>query len=157
MSDHFQGWAASNRILLEPSTLYHQQTDGQSEIVNQEVVTIVPAYEIEADQWVKKLEEIPLRLNSTCNWSRRRSPFHTLYAFTLRFGLPQMHYPLNKVVAHTDRHVQLTNILKQANERQSLQANKRSNQPPRCKIAQKVMLLLHSINLPNVNQKMKSR
>ena len=43
MSDHFQAWAASKGILLEPSTAYHQQTDGQTEIVNKVVVTIVRA------------------------------------------------------------------------------------------------------------------
>ena len=55
MSDHFQAWAASKGILLEPATTYHQQTDGQTEIVNEEVVNMVHACESEGDQWVKKL------------------------------------------------------------------------------------------------------
>ena len=58
MSDHFQAWPASQGILLEPSTVYHQQTDGQPAIVNTEVVTIVRACEFEGDQWVKTLPEI---------------------------------------------------------------------------------------------------
>ena len=68
-----------------------------------------------------------------------------------------MPYPLNKIVADTDRHVQVTDNLMLAKERQSLQANRRSNQPPRWKIGQKVMLSLQNINLPNVNKKMKPR
>ena len=46
MSYHFQAWAASKGILLEPSTTYHQQTDGQTAIVNKAVVTIVRACEL---------------------------------------------------------------------------------------------------------------
>ena len=64
MSDHFQGWAALKGILLEPSTAFHQQTDGTTEIVNKEVVTIVRACELERDQCVKKLPELQLKLNS---------------------------------------------------------------------------------------------
>ena len=155
MSDHFQGWAASKGILLEPSTAYQQQTDGQTEIVNKEVVTIVRACELEGDQWVKKLPEIQLKLNSRYNSSRGSSPFHTVYGFTPRFGLAQMPYPVNKIVADTDRHAQVTHNLKIAKERQSFQANKRSNQPPRWKIGQKVMLSSQNINLRHVNKKMK--
>ena len=104
MSDHFQAWAASKGILLKPSTAYQQQTDGQTEIVNKEVVTIVRACQLEGDQGVKKLPEIQLKLNSRCNSSRGSSPFHTLYEFTPRFGQAQMPYPLDKIVVHTDRH-----------------------------------------------------
>jgi len=34
MSDYFKDWAAGKGIKLEPSTAYHPQTDGQSEIAN---------------------------------------------------------------------------------------------------------------------------
>ena len=53
MSHHFQSWAASNRILLEPSTACQQETDGQTEIVSKEVLSIVRAYELEVDQCVR--------------------------------------------------------------------------------------------------------
>ena len=157
MSDHLQAWAASKGILLEPSTAYHQQTDGQTEIVNKEVVTIVRACKLEGDQWVKKLPQIQLKLNSRYNSSRGSSPFHTLYRFTPKFGQAQMLYPLNKIVADTARHTQVTRKLKLTKERQSFQANRRRNQPPRWKIGQKVMLSSQNINLPNVNKKMKPR
>ena len=157
MSDHFQAWAASKGIRLEPSTAYYQPTDGQTEIVNTEVVTIVYACEFEGDQWAKKLPEIQLKPNSRYNLSRGSSPFHTLYIFIPRFSQAQMAYPLNEIVAEPDRHAQVTNNLKQATERQSFQANERRNQPSRWKIGPKVILSSQNINLPNVNQKMKAR
>ena len=157
MSDHFQGWAASQGMLLERSRAYQQQTDSQTEIVNTVVVTIVRACELEGDQWVKNLPEIQLKLNSSYNSSRSSSAFHTLYGFRATFSQEQMPYPLNKIVAESDRHAQLTNDLKRTKKRQSFQANKRRNQALRWKIAQKVMLSSQNINLPNVNKKMKPR
>ena len=63
MADHFLAWAAYKGILLEPSTAYHQQTDGQTVLANKEVVTIGRACELEGDQWVKELPEIQLEVN----------------------------------------------------------------------------------------------
>ena len=114
MSYHFQAWAATKGILLQPSTAYYQQTDGQTEIVNKEVVTGVCAYELEGDQCVKKLPEIQLTLNNRYSSSRGSSQFHTLYRFTPRFGQAQMSYPFNQIVAEPDRHAQVTNNLKLA-------------------------------------------
>ena len=49
MLDHFHAWAASKGILLEPLTAYYQQTDGQTNIFNKEVVSIVRGCELNAD------------------------------------------------------------------------------------------------------------
>ena len=157
MSDHLQAWAASTGIRLAPSSAYHQHTDGQREIVNTQVVTIVRACELEADQWVKKLPEIQQRLNSRYNSLRGSSPFHTLHGFTARFDQAQMLYHNNKIIAESDRHGEVTNNLKLVKERQSFQANKRRNQAPKWKIGQQLMLSTQNMNLPNVNKKMKPR
>ena len=156
-SYHFQAWAASKGILLEASPAYYQQTDGQTEIVNMEVVTIVRACELEGDQWVKKLPEIQPKLNSRYNLSRGSSPFHTLYGFTRRFGQAQMPYPLYKIVVDTDRHAAVTNNLSLGKEGQSCQVKQIRNQLSRCKLVQNVILSSQNINLPNVNKKMKPR
>ena len=105
MSGHFLALATSKRILSEPWTAYHYQTHGQTEIVNQEVVTIVCACEFDGYQGVKKLPAIQVRQNSRYDSSHSGSPFDTLYGFTPRFGEAQMAYTLNKRVAETDRHV----------------------------------------------------
>ena len=68
-----------------------------------------------------------------------------------------MRYPLNKIVADTDRHARVTDNLRLAKEYHFFQANKRRNLPPRWKIAQKVILSSQNIHYPNVNKKMKPR
>ena len=68
-----------------------------------------------------------------------------------------MPYSLNKIAVDSDRHAEVTKNLTIAKDRQSFQANKRRDQPPRWKIGQKVMVSSQNINLPNVNKKMKPR
>ena len=56
-----------------------------------------------------------------------------------------------------DRHAQVTTNVKMVTEQQLFQATERTNQPPRCKIAQKAMLSSQNINLPNINKIMITR
>ena len=68
-----------------------------------------------------------------------------------------MPYPPNKILPDTDRHAKVTKNLRLAKERTRFQANKRRSQPTRWKSGQKVMFLSDTIDLPNVNKKMKPR
>ena len=52
MWDYFHAWADYKGILLEPSTACQQQTDGHTEIIREDVVTLVHAYELEEDAWI---------------------------------------------------------------------------------------------------------
>jgi len=58
MSDHFKDWAARKGIKLEPSTAYHCQTDGQSEIANKAILLATRACNVEGKEWLCKLSEI---------------------------------------------------------------------------------------------------
>jgi len=58
MSDHFKDWAVRKGIKLEPSTAYHPQTDGQSEIANKVILQVTREFKVEGNEWLHKLSEI---------------------------------------------------------------------------------------------------
>jgi len=64
MSDHFKDWAARKGIKLEPSTAYHPQTDGQSELANKAILQAIRGCKVEENEWLHKLSENQLKLNS---------------------------------------------------------------------------------------------
>jgi len=64
MSDYSKDWAARKGIKLEPSTTYHPQTDGQSEIANKAILQAARACKVEGNEWLHKLSKIHLKLNS---------------------------------------------------------------------------------------------
>jgi len=49
-SDHFQDWELRKRIKLEPSTMYHPQTEGQSEIANKRILQSAQACKVEGNE-----------------------------------------------------------------------------------------------------------
>jgi len=51
-SFHFMNLTARKGIKLEPCTSYHQQADGQTEIVNKEILQVAQACNAEGDKWL---------------------------------------------------------------------------------------------------------
>jgi len=49
MLDNFKDWVARKGIKLEPSTAYHPQTDGQSEIANKAILQAARACKVEGN------------------------------------------------------------------------------------------------------------
>ena len=47
ISLHFEIWSTSNRIKLKSATICYSQTDGQSEIVNKEIIQAVKGCKLE--------------------------------------------------------------------------------------------------------------
>jgi len=64
MSDHFKDWAGRKGIKLEPSTAHHPQADGQAEMVNKAIVFAMAACKVKGNEWLHKLPEIQLKVNS---------------------------------------------------------------------------------------------
>ena len=103
MSLHFQSWPASKGIKLEPSTTYHSQTDSQSEIVNKEIIQVARACKAEGIEWLSKIREIQVRLNSRYNPSRRNDPFVTVLGFDASLGHDSFCYHINQYQPATNR------------------------------------------------------
>ena len=55
MSAHFQSWAATKGIKLEPSTTYYYEMDSQSEIGNSEIITVARACKAGGNEWLNKI------------------------------------------------------------------------------------------------------
>ena len=104
----------SKGIKLEPSTAYHPQTDGQSEIVNKGIIQVAKACKAEGNEWLSKIPEIQLRLNSRYNTSRRNKPFVTVLGFDAKLGLHTIPYPINKYQTATEPHNDISHPLTNA-------------------------------------------
>ena len=61
--------------------------DGESEIVNEDIIQVARACKAEGNQWLSKIPEIQLRLNSCYNTSGRNNPFVIGLVFDAKLGL----------------------------------------------------------------------
>jgi len=105
ISDYFKDWTARKRIKLEPFTAYHPQTDGQSEIVNKAILQAARACKVDGNQWLHKLFEIQLKLNSRDNTARQHSPFFSLLGFEAKLGPSSFPYPISPYTPAEERHL----------------------------------------------------
>jgi len=105
MSDHFKDWAARKGIRLEPATAYHPQTDGQSEIANKAILQAGQACKVEGNEWLHKLSEIQLKVNSRDNTARQHSPFFSLLGFKAKIGPSSFPYPITPYTPTEQRHL----------------------------------------------------
>jgi len=124
MSDHFKDWAARKGIKLEPSTAYHPQTDGQSEIGNKTILQAARACKVEGNEWLHKLSEIQLKLNSRDNTARQHSPFFSLLGFEAKLGPSSFPYPITPYTPAEERHLDTSRNLYSSKIKQAKQANK---------------------------------
>jgi len=105
MSDHFKDWAARKGIKLEPSTAYHPQKDGQSEIANKGILQAARPCKVEGNQWLHKLSEIQLKLNSRGNTARQHSLFFSLLGFEAKLGPSSFPCLINPYTPADERHL----------------------------------------------------
>ena len=88
----FTDWARQKGTRLDISTTYHQQTDGQTEIVNKEFRQVLKVIKEEGKNWLVAIPEIQFKLNSNYDASRKTSPFQVVYGFNPRLRLPILPY-----------------------------------------------------------------
>ena len=152
---HFQSWAASIGIKLEPSTTYHPQTDSQSEMVNKEIIQVASACKAEGNECLSKMPEIQLRLNSHHNASRRNNSFVTVLGFDTKLELATFPYPINKYQTATERYNTTSQALTNAKASEAKHANLHRTTESRHKVGDKELLPTKNINMKNVSSKMK--
>jgi len=157
MSDHFKHWAARKGIKLEPTTTYHHQTDGQSEITNKAILQTAWACKVKGNEWLHKLSEIQLKLNSRDNTARQHSPFFSLLGFEAKLVPSSFSYPITTYTPAEERHLDTTRNLYSSKLKQAKQANKKRSVPPLPSAGQKVLLSTENINPLNTSRKLKPR
>jgi len=157
MSNHFKDWAARKGIKLEPFTAYHPQMDSQLEIANKAILQAARACKVEGDEWLHKLSEIQLKLNSRDNTARQQSPFFSLLGFEAKLGPSSFPYPINPYTPAEERHLDSSRNLYSSKVKQAKQANKKRSVPPLLSPGQKVLLSTENLNLLNTSRKLKPR
>jgi len=157
MSDHFKDWAATKGIKLEPSTGYHPQTDVQSEIANKAILQAAQACKVEGNEWLYKLYEIQLKLNSRDYTPRQHSPFFSLLGSEAKLGPSSFPYLITPYTPPEVRHLDTSRNLYPFKVKQAKQANKRWSVPPLLSASQKVLLSTENLNLLNTSRKLKPR
>jgi len=157
ISDHFKDWAARKGIQLEPSTGYHPQTDGHSEIAKMAIHQAARACKVERNEWLRKLCEIQLKLNSGDNTKIQYSPFFSMLGFGVKLGPSSFPYPITLYTPAEERHLDTSRNLYSSKVKEAKQANKKWSVPPLLSASQKVLLLTENINLLNTSRTLKPR
>ena len=156
MLSHFLSWAASKGMKLEPSTVYHPHTDSQSEIENKKIIHVARACKVQGNEWLSKIPEIPLRLNSRYNAARENKPVVTILGFDAKLGLNTFPYPINKYQPATERHNATSQGLTSAKPSQAKQANLHRTLEPQHQVGDKVLLSTKNINIKNESLQIKT-
>jgi len=157
MSDQFKDWAARKAIKLESSTAYHPQTDGKSEISNKAFLQAARAWKVEGNEWLHKLFEMQLKLNSWDLTARQHRPFFSLLRFEAKLGPSFFPYPITPYTPAKERHLDTSCNLYSFKVKQANQANKKRSVPPLLSAGQKVLLSTENLNLLNTSRKLKPR
>jgi len=157
MSHHIKDWEARKGIKLEPTTANHPQMDSQSEIANKAILQAARACKVEGNEWLHKLSEIQLKLNSQDNTARQHSPFFSLPGFEAKVGPSSFPYPINPYTSAEERYLDTSRNQYSSKVKQVKQANKKRSVPPLLSTSQKVLLSTENLNLLNTSRKLKPR
>jgi len=112
---------------------------------------------VEGNEWLHKLSEIQLKLNSRDNTAREHSLFFSLLGFEAKLGPSSFPYPINPYTPAEERHLDTSRNLYSSKVKQAKQANKKRSVPPLLSASQKVLLSTEILNLLNTNRKLKPR
>jgi len=144
-------------IKLEPSTTYHPQTDGQSEIANKVILQEAWACQVEGNEWLPKLSEIQLKVNFWDNTARQHSSIFLFLDFEALLGPSSFPYLVTTYIPAEERHFANSRNLYSSKVKEANQTNKKRSIPPLLSEGQMVLLSMENINLLNTSRKLKPR
>ena len=101
--------------------------DRQSKIANKAIHQAARACDVEGNEWLHKLSEIQLTLNSRDNTARQHSPFFSLLGFKGKLGPSSLHYTITPYSPAEERHLNSSRNLYSSKVKQGKQANKKRN------------------------------
>jgi len=152
----------SSRLAL--STSKHPQMDGQTEVMNQQLETMLRAY-VHADQkdWSQWLDVLQLAYNNTPHSSHKeapaklllgfkpRSPSDLLHESGLEFteGLPELRWRLTELASHREA---ARDALKRSLDKQAYYYD-RGRRQPNLKEGDEVLINPHSLELVDIKGK----
>ena len=152
MSKFWQTLFKSLGTKLAPSTAYHPQTDGQTEIANRKVEEMIRAFaNFRKDNWDEHLVDVEVAYNSATNSTTLCSPFY------INYGLHPRIIPLETLATHNPavneflKNTQEASKfaferIKQQNEKMATYANKFRKQHD-FKVNDKVLLSTKNLSL----------
>lgn len=160
-------WSALAELFktrLALSTSRHPQTDGQTEVMNQHLETMLRAY-IQADQkdWPNWLDVIQLAYNNAQHSSHKESPAKLLLGYKPRTpldflaeeglkqtdGLPDLRKRVQLLASHREA---ARDAIKKSADRQAYQFDK-GHLPPKYRVGDEVLINPHSLELVDVKGK----
>jgi len=110
---------------------------------------------VEGNEWLHKLSEIQLKLNSRDNTASQHIPFLTLLGFEAKLGPFSFPYPINPYTPAEERHLDTSHNLYSSKVKQAKQANKKRSVPPLLSAGQMVLLSTENINLLDISRTLK--
>lgn len=168
VSQVWDTWCRSLKIKAKLSTAFHPETDGQSEIANQEMERYLRSYcNYQQDDWVKWLPMAEFASNATVSTSTGLSPFMANYGFEPRMNFDKVDVSegssrvrLQKIagqdIAEKMREVVefAKKNLEKAQISQKKHADKKRAEAPTYKVGQKVWLSTRNIRTTRPSKKL---
>ena len=145
---------------LRMSTAYHPQTDGQTERANQTLETYLRHYiNKKQNNWVQLLPMAQLAYNDKLSQTTGLTPFFANYGKNPNSFLqpregPNAEKALVKAKELKQVHNQLTETIKETNEKVRQQANKSRKDGPQLKKGDKVYLLTRNLKTKRPSKKL---